>query len=310
MRVSAAGMPTAISSSSALARAVALGHRQMGADRLDDLVADAQQRIERGQRVLEDRADLAPADRAHARRRQIVDALPGEPDLAAGDAAGRLEQADHGRSGQRLAGAGLADDAQNLAGADRQRHAVDRLEPAVARVERDFEVAHLEHGRRHGARLIDRIGGGEDLLDRRVAEGALRILRRPGGRTAPARAPRRRPRSVPGMTPSSITKRPSMITVRKVPAAAGDHHGLDRVDHLPEVGRGQVEHRDVGLGAGREAAEIVAPQRLRAAERRGVVVVLAAHRLGRRRRSRAPGSARSACSGSCRAAPCRCRARC
>ena len=75
--------------------------------------------------------------------RQVVDALPGEPDLAAGDAAGRLEQADHGRAGQRLAGARLADDAQNLAGADVERNAVDRLEPAVARVERDFEVAHL-----------------------------------------------------------------------------------------------------------------------------------------------------------------------
>ena len=35
-----------------------------------------------------------------------------------------------------------------------ERDAVDRLEPAVARVERDFEVAHLEHGGvGHDARL-------------------------------------------------------------------------------------------------------------------------------------------------------------
>ena len=43
---------------------------------------------------------------------------PVEPDLAAGDAAGRLEQADDRGAGQRLAGAGFADHAQHLAGRD------------------------------------------------------------------------------------------------------------------------------------------------------------------------------------------------
>ena len=57
--------------------------RQMRADRLDELAADRVQRIERGQRILEHRADLAPADLAHRFVRQVVDAPPGEADLAA-----------------------------------------------------------------------------------------------------------------------------------------------------------------------------------------------------------------------------------
>ena len=58
-------------------------HRQMGLDRLDELLADGEQRIERRQRILEDRADVATADPAHRLVRQVVDAAPVEPDLAA-----------------------------------------------------------------------------------------------------------------------------------------------------------------------------------------------------------------------------------
>ena len=54
----------------------------------------------------------------HLLGRQIVDALAVEQDLAAGDAAGRLEQADDRRAGDRFAGAGFADHAQHLARRD------------------------------------------------------------------------------------------------------------------------------------------------------------------------------------------------
>jgi hypothetical protein len=60
-------------------------------DRLDQLLADRVQRIQRGQRVLEDRADLAAADLAHLLRGQRVDAQAGELDFARSDAPGRLE---------------------------------------------------------------------------------------------------------------------------------------------------------------------------------------------------------------------------
>ena len=50
-------------------RASAAPTRQVRLDRLDELLADGVERVERGQRVLEDRADLAAADLAHLPRR-------------------------------------------------------------------------------------------------------------------------------------------------------------------------------------------------------------------------------------------------
>src|SRR5918999_855274 len=86
--------------------------------RLLELLADGVERIERGQRILEDHADLAAADAAQLFVRQLVDAPAFEPHLAAGDASGRLEQPDDGEAGNRFAGARLADDAEHLARCD------------------------------------------------------------------------------------------------------------------------------------------------------------------------------------------------
>ena len=66
----------------ARAARAALPTGQVRADRLDELPADGVQRIERGQRILEHRADLAAANAAHRALRQVVDAPPGEPNLA------------------------------------------------------------------------------------------------------------------------------------------------------------------------------------------------------------------------------------
>jgi hypothetical protein len=52
-----------------------LGEVEVCADRLDDLVADPVERIERGQGILEDHADPLSPDAAHLFRRQVVDAL-------------------------------------------------------------------------------------------------------------------------------------------------------------------------------------------------------------------------------------------
>ena len=65
---------------------------------------------------------------------------PSQQDLAAGDAAGRLDQADDGGAGHRLAGAGLADDAEHLARRDVERDVVDRDQRAAPRRELDAQV--------------------------------------------------------------------------------------------------------------------------------------------------------------------------
>ena len=149
MRRSAAGMPTSTRSSIARRRA-ALGRKPgVGLDRLDELLADAEQRVEARQRVLEDHADALAAQAPHVLVREVVDALAREPHLAAGDPPRRIDEPDHRRAGDRLAGARFADDAQHLAGRDVERDAVDRLEHAAPRHELDAQVADGEDGLGH-----------------------------------------------------------------------------------------------------------------------------------------------------------------
>ena len=100
----------------------------VGADGLDDLVADPVERIEAGQRILEDHADPLAADAADFLRRQMIDPHPRQIDLAAGDAAGRIDQADHGKARDRFAGAGFADHAEHFALGDVEGDAVDRAQ--------------------------------------------------------------------------------------------------------------------------------------------------------------------------------------
>ncbi len=152
MRCSAAGMPTSFRRSSARLRASARRQRQVGLDGLDQLAADRIERIEAGQRVLEDGADPRAAHLAHLLVGQLVDAPSFEPDLAGGDAARRLEQADDGIAGQRLAGARFAHHAQDLAGRDVERHVVDREQRAAPRREFDAQVLDLEQRRIVGGR--------------------------------------------------------------------------------------------------------------------------------------------------------------
>ena len=125
--------------------------RQVRLDRLDQLPADRVQRIERGQRVLEDGADRAAAHLAHLLVGQVVDAPAVEADLAAGDAPRRVEQADDRRAGQRLAGARLADDAEDLAGRDLERDVVERDQRPAARGELDPEMANVKQRVGHAA---------------------------------------------------------------------------------------------------------------------------------------------------------------
>jgi hypothetical protein len=105
--------------------------------RLRDLVADAEHRIERGHRLLEDQRDLGPAHGPHRAfiERQQVASL--EQKLAGGDAAGRLDQAHQREGGHRFAAARLADQPERLASLDVKADMVDS---------RDRTVGGVEHG--------------------------------------------------------------------------------------------------------------------------------------------------------------------
>src|SRR4030095_5430145 len=99
--------------------------RQMREDRLLELRAYGVERIQRSERVLEYDPDPAAANAAQLVLREIVDAPALEQDFSGGDASRRLEQPDDGETGERLARARLADEAHDLAGADRKGNGVD-----------------------------------------------------------------------------------------------------------------------------------------------------------------------------------------
>jgi pimeloyl-ACP methyl ester carboxylesterase len=122
-------------------------HLVMVADRLDQLVAHREQRMQAGQRILEDRADFLAAQTLARLGRQVVDAPARQVDFAAAQPPGRLQQADHRHAGQRLAGAGFADHAQDLARLDVETDVACGDQDAVARRELDRQAAHRQ-GRR------------------------------------------------------------------------------------------------------------------------------------------------------------------
>ena len=130
---------------------VALRDVLVRAHHVDELVADAHHRVERVHRALEDHRDVAPAVLAQLLRALRDQVVAAEEDAAADDLGRRAQHLHDAVRDRRLAAAGLAGEAEDLAGGDRQVDAVDRDDVAVG----DAEVAHLDERlalgiRRHG----------------------------------------------------------------------------------------------------------------------------------------------------------------
>ena len=128
-----------------------LGCGRVGAQRVEQLLADPQHRIERVHRALEDDGDLAPAQRAQLRRggAQHVEAAAGDApavigDAAAGDDGGRAQEADRAVGERRLATATLAGEADDAAGVQRQVHPAHRAGISGGRAVGDREAADVE----------------------------------------------------------------------------------------------------------------------------------------------------------------------
>src|SRR3546814_10054988 len=66
----------------------------VGEDGFGELAADGVERVQRGLGVLEYHADVAATDAAKLLVRQVVDAAAVEADLAAGNAAGGVQESD------------------------------------------------------------------------------------------------------------------------------------------------------------------------------------------------------------------------
>jgi hypothetical protein len=113
--------------------------------RLQDLVTDREDRVERRHRLLEDHADPAAADLAHARLGHRHQVLAVEEDPAAHDLARRdREEPHHGERGDRFPAAALPHHPHGLAGPRVERHAVHRRDGAFVGVEVRLEVDDVE----------------------------------------------------------------------------------------------------------------------------------------------------------------------
>ncbi len=96
-------------------------------DRFADLVADALGRIERGKRILEDHRYLVAPEPPQLLVFQADELAAVELDRAVHDGPAGGQQAHNRQAGHGLTAAGLADDAEGLAGLDLHIHVTDRL---------------------------------------------------------------------------------------------------------------------------------------------------------------------------------------
>ncbi len=127
---------------------------------LHDLAADRVEGMHRRERVLEDHRHPLAAQPAHLLGGRADELLPTEPDGASHANRARLVQAHDGHARDRLARAGLSDDAERLAAREVEGDAVDGLDEAVVGREVHAQVAHRqERVRCRGAEATDAVEG-------------------------------------------------------------------------------------------------------------------------------------------------------
>ena len=105
------------------------------AERVGHLRLDAQDRVQRHHRVLEDHRDPAAADAAHLLGRQAQEVHAAQPHLAPGDAPGRSKEPRDREAGDRLARSAFAHKRHDLALAHGQVDPVERADVPPADVE-------------------------------------------------------------------------------------------------------------------------------------------------------------------------------
>ena len=136
-------------------------------DRLGDLVADGEDRVQARHRLLEDHRDVRAAHTAQLLRPKSQQITPVEPDLAVDDLAGRDIQQLHDRQRRdALAAARLTDDPQSLATLQGEVDAVNGSDCPVHHVEVGSEAPHVEQD----VRVRRRTGEASPVL------GGVRLL--------------------------------------------------------------------------------------------------------------------------------------
>src|SRR5262249_53624913 len=116
----------------------------MEPQRLHELEADREARVEAGRRLLEDHRQILPGEPPPLTRRELEQILAAESKALRLDLPRECHEPHGGEHGDALAGARFADDAQHLAFLDGEADAVDRMHDAARRREIDGKLFDLE----------------------------------------------------------------------------------------------------------------------------------------------------------------------
>ena len=127
-------------------------HRRVGLDGLDHLRVDAQHRVQRGHRVLEDHGDAAPAQGTPLLRAAAAQVLAVQQDAPAHLAPRRVYQPHERQARDGLARARFAHQPQHLAAPQLERHVLHRTQHPLEGGEVGAQALHLQQrdvGRAH-----------------------------------------------------------------------------------------------------------------------------------------------------------------
>ena len=140
-------MPTAASNSTLRLLAVERVEFKVLLQRLDQLAADGQHRVERGHRILKHHRERAAAQLAQRLGRKPRQILPVEPHAAGESCLLRQQLQDRTRQ-HGLAAAGFADNAEGLSGRDAEIDLIHRAKIAARRRQIDRDALDGQQRRR------------------------------------------------------------------------------------------------------------------------------------------------------------------
>src|SRR5712675_2459275 len=131
----------------------------MHPQRLADLTADSQHRIQARHRLLEDHRNVVAADSAHLALGELKQILSLEADSARDLARGLGDQPQQRHGGDRLAAAGFTDDGQRLALVDMEGDAVDGAVDTLRRAKMGLQILDFEQCHRIRTSFPDLVPG-------------------------------------------------------------------------------------------------------------------------------------------------------
>ena len=143
-----------------------------------ELAADRHRRVQRGHRLLEDHADLGAAHRPQALWRHGGDLFTVEADRARESGHGGWHETHHGACGKRLAGAGFADDADDLAARDGEADLFHDL--AAGRFDGECEVLDLQQSSAHREPRMRGSSRSRTASPSRLMPSSVSEMHRPG----------------------------------------------------------------------------------------------------------------------------------